>query len=76
MKFTMDRAIAFKQRWYKMLLCLFFKVDVWMVELKMTDSLSPNNYKGLSNGTPIILSVDLISIISSTAILAAMNSLL
>ena len=57
-----------------MALCFFFNMDEGRVVFKITLMLSPISNEVSSRGTPNILSLYLISMIISVAILAATNS--
>ena len=60
--------------WNAKMLCLLLKVECGSVALVTTDLLSPNIYDLYLMGTPRYLSVYLISMICSVAVLAATNS--
>ena len=60
--------------WNAKMLCLLLKVECGSVALVTTDLLSPNIYDLDLMGTPRYLSVYLISMICSVAVLAATNS--
>ena len=61
-------------RWNARMLCLLLKVECGSVALVTTDLLSSNIYDLDPMGTPRYLSVYLISMICSVAVLAATNS--
>ena len=61
-------------RWNAKILCLLLKVECGSVALVTTDLLSPNIYDLDLMGTPRYLSVYLMSMICSVAVLAATNS--
>ena len=67
-------AMASLTRWNARMLCLLLKVECGSVALVTTDLLSPNIYDLDLMGTPRYLSVYLISMICSVAVLAATNS--
>ena len=67
-------AMASLTRWNAKMLCLLLKVECGSVALVTTDLLSPNIYDLDLMGTPSYLSVYLISMICSVAVLAATNS--
>ena len=67
-------AMASLTRWNARMLCLLLKVECGSVALVTTDLLSPNIYDLDLMGTPRHLSVYLISMIFSVAVLAATNS--
>ena len=67
-------AIASRTRWYVIALCFYFKTLEGTVVFNTTDILSPNINAGPSNVTPNDLSINLISRMSSVAILDATNS--
>ena len=64
-------AMASLTRWNAKILCLLLRVECGSVALVTTDLLSPNIYDLDLMGTPRYLSVYLMSIICSVAVLAA-----
>ena len=67
-------AMASLTLWNAKMLCLLLKVECGSVALVTTDLLSPNIYDLDLMGTPRYLSLYLISMICSVAVLAATNS--
>ena len=67
-------AMASLTQWNARMLCLLLKVECGSVAPVTTDLLSPNIYDLDLIGTPRYLSVYLISMICSVAVLAATNS--
>ena len=67
-------AMASLTRWNAKILCLLLRVEGGSVALVTTDLLSPNIYDLDLMGTPRYLSVYLMSISCSVAVLAATNS--
>ena len=67
-------AMASLTRWNAKILCLLLNVECGNDALVTTDLLSPNMYDLELIGTPRYLSVYLMSIICSVAVLAATNS--
>ena len=67
-------AMASLTQWNARMICLLIKVECGSVALVTTDLLSPSIYDLDVMGTPRYLSVNLISMICSAAVLAATNS--